>query len=105
MTTVVNFMGAEMRLFRITSTAAAECGVWAGYTKAHALARLHEAAGYDVSWDSRHDTVRWPSPELRELCGDVDDWCFDEIAFSMDKLLAEEGQAFVDAYDLEEAAS
>lgn len=62
------------KTFRIYSNQGSDFGTWRGETAAHALSKVHRAAGYAVKWDRRTDSVVFPDDETRELCGDIGDW-------------------------------
>ena len=67
-----------MNTYRIYSKSGNDWGLWEGETEAHALASMHQDAGYKVSTDG--EKLRFESESDRELCGDLGDWVIEEEA-------------------------
>ena len=66
-----------MGKYRIESLAGVDHGTWIGDTPGEALARMHQAAGYDVRLlIDRRDGERllFASDEDAEICGGLDKW-------------------------------
>jgi excisionase family DNA binding protein len=66
--------------FRIESDVGYNMGTYSGDTPAEALATMHREHGYSVKYNADKDSIEFPDEEMRDLCGDVDDWTITEPA-------------------------
>jgi len=63
----------QQKLFRISSKAGLDLGVWQAKSANDALMKVHIDAGYNVRLGIDGDLV-FQSADDAELCGDIGDW-------------------------------